>query len=72
MIDTWYVKVLVYFATAERHGRYKRVYDDWEDAMAHIYGLQRRAERGDCDIWVEAVGHRIGAGWGLSCTQRIR
>ena len=68
---TWYVKVLVYFATAERHGRYKRVYDNWDDAWSHIHGLQHRAEQGDCEVWAEAIGYRLGVSNGVSCSLRI-
>lgn len=53
---TCYVVVLVYFATAEGHGRYKRVYDNWRDASAHLHGLRRRAQSGDCEVWAYAEG----------------
>lgn len=56
---TCYVVVLVYFATAERRGRYKRVYDNWTDACAHMNGLRRRAGIGDCEIWARAEGGRL-------------
>lgn len=54
--QTCYVVVLVYFATAESRGRYKRVYDNWPDASAHLNGLRRRAGIGDCEVWAHAEG----------------
>lgn len=53
---TCYVVVLVYFATAERRGKYKRVYDSWEAASAHLYGLMRRSESKPCEVWAHAEG----------------